>query len=248
MSKIKLFCIPYAGGGAAIYKKWEQSLLPDIERVAVELAGRGRRSNEQLYKDVPAAVEDVYNCILPSIMDGKPYAIFGHSMGAMLTFQVAHKIAKTGYPKPAHLFFGGRGAPHVVSEREKMYHEMLDEEFKEEVLNLGGTPQEFFDYPELVDYMMPILKNDFKISETAPLMNQTDKLKIPFTVFIGKEEEDQISPEAATGWYKHTTKKCAVHFMNGGHFFINDEYKKMIATMRSELVKVSEKYKVSRLI
>ena len=85
MSKIKLFCIPYAGGGAAIYKKWEQSLLPDIELVAVELAGRGRRSNEQLYKDVPAAVEDVYNCILPSIMDGKPYAIFGHSMGAMLS-------------------------------------------------------------------------------------------------------------------------------------------------------------------
>lgn len=247
MSKIKLFCLPYAGGSAAIYKKWEELLLPDIELVAIELAGRGRRSNEGLYADVPAAVEDIYGILLPHLREGLPYALFGHSMGAMLAYEVSQKIQANGYPGPTHLFFSGRGAPHIRSKKEKMYYLMPDEEFKKEILNLGGTPREFFDYPELVDYMMPILKNDFKMSETAPLNEQIAPLKCPFTVFIGKEE-DQITPESATGWFLHTSEMCTLHYLNGGHFFIHDMYPKMTSIIRTQLSPASDRIKVSRLI
>lgn len=235
MSKVKLFCIPYAGGSAAIYKKWEGLLENDIELIPIELAGRGKRSNDALYADVPAAVDDIFSIISRQLVDGKPYAIFGHSMGAMLTYELIQKIRLNHLPEPIHAFFSGRGAPHVLSNREKMYHEMPDEEFKQEIMDLGGTPKEFFDYPELVDYLLPILKNDFKISEIAEKRQDIIPLDCEITVMVGKEE-NELDAESVHGWMKHSKKMCTVHYFNGGHFFINDSADRITDIIKKQLV------------
>jgi medium-chain acyl-[acyl-carrier-protein] hydrolase len=227
MKKIKLFCLPYAGGSSIIYKKWQPLLPDDIELVAVELAGRGKRSNEPLYKDVAEAVEDVYSIITRDIYNAGDYAIYGHSMGAMLAYELAQKIRANNLPEPLHVFFSGRGTPHIKSKREKIYHTMDDKEFQKEILNLGGTPKEFFEYPELMDYLLPILKSDFKISETAVREKNIHPLNYDITVCTGKQEEE-LEAEDIHGWMLHTKQLCTVHYFNGGHFFINDEAEKIV--------------------
>lgn len=234
MAKIQLFCLPYAGGAALIFKKFEHFLPDHIELVAVELPGRGRRSGEPLYQHVEEAVTDIYEFIAPRIMNGKPYGIFGHSLGAMLGYEVAQKIIANKLPTPVHLFFSGRGVPHLRSAREKVYHLMDDEEFQRQILHLGGTPREFFEYPELLDYMLPVLRSDFKLSETAPLKTDIRPFECEISVFVGKEE-DEIEAENVQGWMLHTTKVCTISYFNGGHFFINDEVETLAGIMNRKL-------------
>lgn len=232
MSKIKLFCIPYAGGSAMIYKSWERFLNGDIELVPVELAGRGKRSNEPMYKNVNEAIDDVYNIISKQIYNCDSYAIFGHSMGGMLTYKVTQKLRSYVMPAPMHVFFSGRVAPHMKYHREKPYHLMEDEEFKEEVIKLGGTPQEFFDYPELMEYLLPILKNDFMITESVLPQPDIDPIESNITVFYGKEEAEV---QNVYGWMLHTRQMCSVHLFNGGHFFINDETERIVGVINKTL-------------
>ena len=158
---MKLFCLPYAGGSAIIYREWKPFFASNIELAPVEYAGHGKRIMHPLYKDVQAAVEDVYDMLLAAVANGRPYAIFGHSMGAMLAYEVAQKLRSNNKPLPKHIFFSGRGAPHISAEKYKIYHKMSDGEFQAEIANLGGTPKEFFEHPELMEYLLPILNNNF---------------------------------------------------------------------------------------
>src|SRR5215831_8066939 len=121
MGKILLFCFPYAGGSAAVFNKWNQYLDPNIELVPVELAGRGRRIHEALYKDVAAITEDVFNIVNEKIA-GAPYALFGHSLGSMIAYELGQKIRDLCLLPPIHIFFSGRSAPHLKREDKKIYH------------------------------------------------------------------------------------------------------------------------------
>jgi medium-chain acyl-[acyl-carrier-protein] hydrolase len=235
MSAIQLFCLPYAGGASMIFKKWERFMPEDIQLVPVEYAGRGRRSNEPLYKNVQEAVNDVYDIIARHIINGETYAIFGHSLGAMLAYETAQMITQNNLPPPLHLFFSGRGTPHLRCKREKVYHLMSEEEFQNEILNLGGTPKEFFEYPELLEYMLPVLRNDFKLSETASIKTDINPFDCEITVFIGKEE-DEVEAENVHGWMLHSKRTCTVYYFNGGHFFINDEGEKLVEIMSRTLM------------
>ncbi|MET3878921.1 alpha/beta fold hydrolase [Chitinophaga sp. OAE865] len=217
---MKLFCIPYAGGSAVIYQRWERLLDRSIELMPVELAGRGRRIGETLYDTVEDAVNDVYGYILKQA-NGKPYAIFGHSMGAMITYYLLKKIRKEQVQAPACVFFSGRGAPHVVRHDKLKYSEMAPDRFREEVIRLGGTSPEFFDIPELVEVFMPMLKNDFRLAENAAdTLAAHAPLKQDIHVFIG--EDDDLSTEQRDGWKDVTSGHCHFVYFKGGHFYIND--------------------------
>ena len=242
---MKVFCLPYAGGTAVVFKEWKSYFRSEIDLVGIEYAGHGRRSGEPLYNDVNEAINDVYNIISAEIVDGLPYAIYGHSMGAMLAFEVAQKIRDNNLPMPVHIFFSGRFAPHRKPGREKVYHTMPDEEFQKEIVNLGGTPTEFFEYPELMEYLLPILKNDFKISETAYRDPEIKPFDLPITVFVGKEEEE-LEAEDVHGWMYHTNQTCVVYYFNGGHFFIKNEIETISDVMQRTLVPERKTHKILR--
>jgi medium-chain acyl-[acyl-carrier-protein] hydrolase len=233
MFKIKLFCFPYAGGSAVIFNKWKQYLDSAIELVPVELAGRGRRIHEALYKDVSQTIDDVYQIVTKNI-NGSRYALFGHSMGAMISYQLCQKLREKNYPAPLHVFFSGRNAPHIKRPDEKRYHLLEEEAFKEEVITLGGTPTEFFDHPELLEVFIPLLKNDFKLAETDIHNGEIHPLDCHITVFLGKEED--LTTEQCDGWKKHTKKLCTVHYFEGGHFFINDETEQIVRLINNTLL------------
>ena len=232
MSRIKLFCLPYAGGSSLIFRPWQQYINPRIELVPVELAGRGSRIQEPGYRNSAEAVDDIFD-LLKNEIDQSPYALFGHSMGCMLTYELAQKIRRKNLRLPLHLFFSGRGAPSVKRD-EKKYHLMNDEQFRKEILALGGTPPELFEHPELMDLFIPLLKNDFRISE-----EEDDKGmdKTPFdtdiTVFMGKQ--DDHTPEQCDGWKNHTRRLCSLHYFSGGHFFLHNQMESITGLINTVL-------------
>lgn len=231
--KFNLFCFPYAGGSSAVFNKWRQYLDKRIEMFAVELAGRGRRIYDPLYDSIEEAVEDVYK-IVSGLSDGTPYAIFGHSMGGIITYELAQKIRALKQPPPLHIFFSGRGAPHVPRDNDKMFHKMPEKEFKKEIIDLGGTPKEFFEHPELIDVLLPTLRSDFKIAETYEKSKDIKPLDYDITIFIGKEEE--VTAEQMHGWKEHTNKVCTVHYFEGKHFFINEKIEKIVKIINRTLL------------
>ncbi len=233
MSKIKLFCFPYAGGSAVIFNQWKQYLDPEIELVPVELAGRGKRIQESLYTDVPAAIEDVYG-IVSKMINGAPFALFGHSMGGMISYQLYQKFREKGERSPAHVFFSGRSAPHVKRPEEKKYHLLEEEEFKKEVINLGGTPPEFFDHPELLEVFLPLLKNDFRLAEVNTQNGEIHPLECNISVFLGKD--DDLTTEQCDGWKKHTKELCSIHYFEGGHFFLHERTEQIVRLINNTLL------------
>lgn len=220
MNKIILYCLPYAGGSSAIYSKWKQYLDPVIELRPIELSGRGKRFSEPLYKDIQAAVADVFNDIKEEIQQ-TPYVLFGHSMGGLIAYELAQHIQKSNAPNPLHVFVSGRSAPHVSREDEKMYSKMDSDKFRKEVLNLGGTPPEFFNHPELLELFLPILKNDFRIVETYQHNDWAPPLQVDLTVLLGKE--DDLTEKHSESWKEYTSQDCDIIYLEGGHFFINDQ-------------------------
>jgi len=238
MKKITLFCLPYAGGTAMIYGKWKDLLPPSIDVFPIELAGRGKRIYEPLYENIREAVDDTFNIIKTHLKNlHSHYAIFGHSMGGLIAYETALKIKENHFPGPSHIFFSGRGAPHVPRKQDrKIFHTLPGEEFKKEIIELGGTPKEFFDHPELMEILLPILRNDMKIAETYryPYGDEIKPFDCDITVFIGKGEE--VTADHMFGWRQHTLGVCSVHYFEGEHFFLNDEYMRILAIIRDALL------------
>lgn len=233
MSKINLFCFPYAGGSAVIYYKWKKFLNSNIKLCPVELAGRGKRYNDFLYNSIDEAVEDVYNRIKLNITS-EPYVFFGHSMGALLSYELIRKIKLMKIAEPKHAFFSGICAPHVKNEKEKKFHLMGDEEFKENVIALGGTPPDFFKNKELSDIFLPMLRNDFRLANISFYEREIEAFDFDISILIGKDEK--MSLEQVHGWKQHTKGICSIYHFNGGHFFLHDETKQIIKLINSTLL------------
>lgn len=231
--KIKLFCLPYAGGSArTVYANWRKTIAPSIELIPVELAGRGQRIAEPFYKSFEHAVEDAY-AIVTSQAGDSDYALFGHSMGAHISYELTHKMIESGKKPPLHLFASGRRAPHTQRESDKIMHKLSESEFKEELLKLNGTPKELFEHPELLELIIPILRNDYRILEVYGSSPEREPLNIPFTIFNG--DKDELNEEEVEGWKRHSTLKCTYHTFDGDHFFINQHYLKVIELINSTL-------------
>jgi surfactin synthase thioesterase subunit len=235
MRRTKLFCFPYAGGSAVVYGNWEDHLEPSIRLAPVELAGRGKRINEPFYASVEEAAEDVIRKHKNRLFDS-PFAFYGHSMGGAIAYIVAQKLRERKYPQPVHIFFSGRGAPHVRRDDKQPYHNLPEDEFREKVLDLGGTPGEFFEHPELLEILLPLLRADFRISWL--FNNRFEKinpLDCNITILTGKDED--LNPEQVSGWSLHTRGQCAFHQFEGGHFFINhpEEKKKLLQIINTTL-------------
>src|SRR6185437_8848497 len=162
-ARLRLFCFPYAGGGPAIYRLWPQNLPTDVEICVAQLPGRGTRMREQPFTNLDALVQAATEAIKP-LLD-KPFALFGHSMGAMISFELARRLREQGQPQPSYLFISGRRAPQLPNDDPLSYN-LPDTELRQELLRLNGTPKEVLEHPELMELMLPLLRADFSVVET----------------------------------------------------------------------------------
>ncbi|HEY9062718.1 MAG TPA: thioesterase domain-containing protein [Pseudobacteroides sp.] len=230
MKRIKLFFLPYAGGTASVYLSWRKCLDQSIDIKPVELAGRGKRINEPLYKRVDEAAEDIFKVMSKEIGEGK-YAIFGHSMGAILAFEIAKKINQANLKKPEHIFFSGRSALDSLAEPKYIYT-LNDDQFIKSIIKYGGTNKEVFENDALKAIFLPILRADFSMVERYKFQNNNFRLGCDITILNGTEDK-LVSFGDLKNWESLTYGSCKFYEFTEGHFFIN-KYKQEICKIISE--------------
>lgn len=227
-----LFCLPYAGGSESIYAKWKKYLNFSINLEPIELSGRGKRFSESFYENLDEAVEDIFESIKYKIKNDE-YAIYGHSMGGLLAYELYYKVHNENVTIPKHIFFSGYKPPSVPR-NENQIHLLPDMEFIKEVIELGGTPQEVIENKELIQLYTPILRNDFKMIEEYVYNEKKEKIQCDITILNGKEED--ITLEEILAWKKHGDKGFKVYNFAGDHFFINNNIENIVNIINHALV------------
>jgi len=229
-AKLRLFCFPYAGGAAPIYRSWPESLPASIEVCAVQPPGRERRLHETPFSNLLAMVEATGPALRP-YMD-RPFAFFGHSMGAWISFELSRYLRRQNLPKPLHLFASGCPAPHIKN-RSAITHNLPHEEFLKELRQLKGTPKEALDDPDLMELMLPLLRADFSVTGTYAFA-ESEPLDIPITVF-GGTEDDHITQFDLEAWRRHTARAFALHTFPGDHFFLHSAQFELLSVLYREV-------------
>ncbi|HEV7745465.1 MAG TPA: alpha/beta fold hydrolase [Pyrinomonadaceae bacterium] len=232
---IRLFCFPFAGGSTNTYRVW-QGLLPEpIDVVAVQLPGRGERLSESPFQRLSEIVEALGRELIPYF--DKPFAFFGHSMGALISFELTQWLRKHHQTMPSHLFVSGHRAPQVPKAIAPTW-DLPEPEFIERVRELNGTPQEVLDNPELMQLMIPLLRADFAVCETYEYQPQS-VLDCCLTVFGGVG--DLESPyEHLTPWREQTSAPYKLHMLPGDHFFVQTAHVEITRIIAAELEKVGK--------
>ncbi len=162
-ASLRLFCFPYVGGGALIFRTWPNSLPATAEVCPVELPGRGTRLKETPFTRLLPLVQALAQALLPHL--DKPFAFFGHSMGALISFELTRQLRRLYGLVPLHLFVSAHRAPQLP-DPDPPIHTLPEAEFMEELRCLNGTPKEVLEQPELMELMLPILRADFALCET----------------------------------------------------------------------------------
>jgi surfactin synthase thioesterase subunit len=215
-----LFCIPYAGGSAsAIYGRWSHHLPKTIKVVPLELAGHGRRMQERFYPSMEAAVADLLATI-ELAAHRPPYAIYAHSMGTIIAYELAKAATSAGLPAPCAMFLSGRNPPHYEYPMRNM-HLFDDDLFLAEIKKLGGTPEEFFKMKDLVSAFLPILRNDYRLVELYRFLEPLHVLDSDL-IFLHSDCDPLVKKPEIYEWRGYSSGRFAVKEFPGGHFFIND--------------------------
>ncbi len=208
---VKIIAFSFAGGSKYSFQKFTQNLS---QIIIAEYPGRGMRVNEDLKFDINSLLEDLLKKVKSVILSSGDYIIYGHSMGALIGYLICQQIEELGMKKPLKLVVSGRKYPSI--KRKKILSHLPDKLFWDEVIKLGGIPDELLNYPELMEFYTPILKADFTAIENYQYVKK-EKLTIPIDVFYGSEEATE---EEMLGWQEETTAKVTINQMEGNHFFI----------------------------
>jgi medium-chain acyl-[acyl-carrier-protein] hydrolase len=237
-ASLRLFCFPYAGGAASIYRTWGNSLPSHIEVCSIQPPGRGARMAEPPMTNLPDILRALSRSIRPYL--DLPFAFFGHSMGAFLSFELARLLRTEQGVRPAHLFVSGCRALQLHDPERPTYN-LPEPEFIEELRRLGGTPAEVLEHPELLSLILPLLRADFELCQTYRYTPDLP-LNCPITAFGGTE--DHVGREELEAWREQTTASFALRMFPGDHFFLHGAESKILEIVAQKLS--PEQRKLSR--
>lgn len=229
-AKIRLFCFPYAGGSSLIFRTWGNALGSSVAVCPARLPGRERRLMEKPFTSAQALVEAAADAILPHL--DRPFAFFGHSMGAIISFELARYLRRHNRPQPTRLFISGRSAPQL-GVKESATYSLPDAEFAEELLRLNGTPREVLEHPELMQLMLPLLRADFEVCQTYQYLPEPP-LDCPITAFGGLNDQD-VSGEMVGAWREQTSRPFNLWMLPGDHFFVNSAQERILQILSRDL-------------
>ena len=217
-ARMRLFCFPYAGGGAGVYRPWRDAVPDAVEVCAIAPPGREGSFGIPAITDMATLVSGVVHA-----MDGLldlPFALFGHSLGSLVAYETALALAHQGRGEPLLLIVSGRGAPHIPSTRPPVY-QLPDNVLVNEIARLGGTAAEILEHPEIVELFLPTLRADFQLSDTyrAP---ESGQLSSP-VLALGSHGDDYFTEDALHAWGSVTRGSFSTRMFPGGHFYLNTE-------------------------
>ena len=228
----RLYCFPYAGGGANVFRGWEQSLGPRIELAAVQLPGREWRRSEPALTRLEALAEHLADALAPRLEEQENFAFFGYSMGAALAFALVRRLRQLGLPLPQELVVAACRAPQLLRRAPPIYS-LGDYEFLAAIKRFGGIPQAVLDEPDLLKLVLPVLRADFEVLGTFTYDEQAP-LPLPITVYGGSHDPHASRAELAE-WRAHTSAQFKLRLFSGSHFFINEVRDQLLQTLNSDM-------------
>ncbi len=232
-AQVLLFCFPWAGVGASAFYWWSKRLPDEVEVIAVQYPGREDRLREPALRRVSPLVDLLMRDLLPRC--NRPFAFFGHSMGALLAFELAGGMARAGLPSPGHLFVSGRQAPQLPEPMAPI-PDLPDEEFVAELQRrYGGVPEVIARDPEMCTIFLPAIRADLELvhsytHEPAP------PLDCGISAFGGTE--DRIGREHLEGWRLQTRGSFQLHVLPGDHFFVTTQTEEVVRRVTRQMQSV----------
>lgn len=214
---VRLVCFPHAGGSASFYLPLADALASSVSVLAVQYPGRQDRRREAPISSIEELAERVYEVLRP--IAGEPLALFGHSMGAVVAFEVARRLRRAGCPTPIRLMVSGRRPPSVY--RDERVHRLPDADLIAELRLLGAPNLELLADQEIAAMVMPSIRNDYQAIESYQY-RIGPKLDCPMTVLVG-DQDPRVSVAGARSWAEHTTGASEFQVFPGGHFFLAEQ-------------------------
>ncbi len=230
-SGTRLFCFPYAGGSATtIYRTWPESLPRNIEVCPIQLPGRGPRFAEQPLTQMDDLVTLLVKELQPFM--NVPFAFFGHSMGALISFELARRLEEETGSGPLQLFVSSFAAPSLPRAQTSVRN-LEDERLLERLQKLQGTPTEIMAQPEIIQHALQVFRADVALCETYEFTPGT-LLSCPISVFGGRQDPI-VSPETLKQWQPLTRESCSVNLFAGNHFFLHQAQSDLTEIIASRL-------------
>jgi medium-chain acyl-[acyl-carrier-protein] hydrolase len=224
----RLFCFPYAGGGAALFRTWADLLPPDIEVCVPVLPGRDARVDEAPMVEMAPLIQTVMQQVEPRLT--LPYAMFGHSLGAFIAFDLAHEISRRGLRKPSHLFMAAQRGPSLPYPDTPIFH-LPDPQFLAGVLaRYQSISKTLLQETEFMRIFLRILRADFTLVEDYRYRTPP-RLDCPITAF-GGADDTRITAAQIETWSKETSGSFSLHVLPGGHFFMDSARAELLALIR----------------
>jgi surfactin synthase thioesterase subunit len=228
----QLFCFAHAGGGPAFFRPWPASLAPEVAVRRVLLPGREWRLDEPPFRHIGELVEPLCAALEPYL--DQPYALFGHSMGAVVAYEVARRFSGLSGTAPGCLIVSGRRAPGLATGRRRLSG-LPDEEFLTEVGRLNGIPPEVLSEPELVEMLLPPLRADFELAETyQPLPG--GRLGCPVIAYLSTADPE-IDYDGVLSWRDTTTGEFTMRVFRGDHFYLKGGRPDVLTAVREDLLR-----------
>jgi len=223
------------------YKYLADNLNPEIDVCFVEFPGRGARISEALVSDLNSTVQSIYKSILPHL--DIPVVFLGHSMGALISYELTHYLKAHSNKQPQKLYLSAHRAPSV-KHAGKLMHKLDEKEFLKEIINMNGVSKDILEHKELLELVLPIIKNDYELCETYKF-SEKGKLNIPICTFGGIQDKD-IEVNHLLEWENFTESKFQIEMFDGDHFFIlknKEEFLKRFSIhINKDLLKVKLNY------
>jgi pyochelin biosynthetic protein PchC len=228
--RVRLVCLPHAGGSASAYHGWAADLPADVELVAVQYPGRQDRFGEPCVERMADMADAVTAALLP--LSDRPMALFGHSMGATIAYEVALRLEGRHQVALRHLFVSAQAAPERQSRDEEL-HLLDDASMMAGVGRLGGMDARVLTDPELLPLSLPSLRADLRVIETyRPSHRQ--RVRAPVTAYAGEADAGVPSADAAA-WGELTSTQFALRVFEGGHFYLLRHQKELLAEIMTRL-------------
>ena len=213
---VNLFCFPYAGAGTAVYRSWPAYLPDEIAVYGASLPGREDRLGEESFTELLPLVRHATSALEPFL--GRSFALFGHSMGAVIAFEIVRHLRRRSLTLPCHLFVSGFRAPHLPDSRPPLY-QMAKDDLVRELRRLNGMSPELLKDPELLDLVLTPLRADLQAAQTYRHSSEAP-LGCPITAYGGTTDPDVHRCDLEP-WRDHTLTDFALEILPGDHFYLN---------------------------
>jgi surfactin synthase thioesterase subunit len=225
---LRLFCFPYAGGGSALYRRWQERLGPQVAVCPVNLPGRERRARHPRFIDMGALVAELNTELGPYL--NTPYMFFGHSMGASIAYRLAQRRWADGGLLPRALLLSA--APSAGVPRAGLSAETDPGTLARLLVDLGGLPEQVLSRPDWLEVLMPVIQDDLLLC-ASDVSQPADAwpLPIPFHLFGGRDDP-LVDVSDLAGWQRHSVFETDVALFQGGHFYLRDDPDRFLASLK----------------